>query len=171
MCRRIYWLLPNLASALQVKDDLLQDHVDLQHQHYVARRTTDPNGVLPASPARATNMLIAGEIGLLAGALVGSLLAGGVLLMAHNPAQAPPAALFGLIGFQSAVFGAWGAGLIGMGLPSRRVAQCQAALDAGQVLLMVDVPGQKAHELAQHLRARHPEADLQGEEQHLLAFL
>jgi hypothetical protein len=171
MCRRIYWLLPNLASALQVKDDLLKDRVDLRHQHYVTRRATDPGGVLPASQARASNMLIAGEIGLLVGALVGSLLAGGVLLMAHNAAQAPPAALFGLIGFQSAVFGAWGAGLIGMGLPNRRVSQCQAALDAGQVLLMVDVPVARAHDLAQQLCARHPEALLQGEELHLLAFL
>jgi len=171
MCRRIYWLLPNLASALQVKDDLLQDHVDLRHQHYVASKTIDPTGALPTSAARASQMLLAGEVGLLVGALVGSLLAGGVLLMAHNPAQAPRAALFGLIGFQSALFGAWGASLIGMGLPNRRVSECQAALDAGQVLLMVDVSEHKAPAMTRLLAARHPEARLQADERHLLAFL
>lgn len=171
MCRRIYWLLPSLASALQAKDDLLRDHVDLRHQHYVARKSTDPSGLLPESKARASNMLLAGEIGMLAGALVGSLLAGGVLLMAHNPAQAPRAALFALIGVQSAVFGAWGAGLIGLGLPNHHVTECRAALDAGQVLLMMDVPQRRAGDWTRRFAAMHPEAHLQGDEQHLLAFL
>lgn len=171
MCRRIYWLLPNLASALQVKDDLLNDHVDLRHQHYVARKTTDPSGLLPESKARASNMLLAGEIGMLAGALVGCLLAGGVLLMAHNPAQAPSAVLLGLIAVQSAVFGAWGAGLIGLDLPNHHVTECGAALDAGQVLLMVDVPERQTSDLTRRLGAMHPEASLRGAERHLLAFL
>lgn len=171
MCRRIYWLLPNLASALQVKDDLLQEHVDLRHQHYVARQATDPGRVLPSSAARASHMLLAGQVGLLVGALVGGLLAGGVLLMAHNPAQAPAAALLALIGFQAALFGAWGAGLIGMGQPNQQVAASRQALDDGQVLLIVDVPERDAIGLTRSLAARHPEAHWQADERHLLAFL
>ena len=69
-----------------------------------------------------------------------------------------------------AAFGAWSASLIGVSTPSNRLKRFTQAIEAGQILLMVDVPRSRVDEIEERLQALHPEAHLEGVEPDIPAF-
>jgi hypothetical protein len=55
-----------------------------------------------------------------------------------------------------ALFGAWTASLVGSSVPNTELERYQADIEAGRILLMVDVPAARAEEIAGLLASRHP---------------
>jgi hypothetical protein len=55
------------------------------------------------------------------------------------------------------------ASMVGAAVPNSRLKQFQADLEAGRVLLMVDVPFRRAAEIMELVASRHPEAAPRGE--------
>jgi hypothetical protein len=169
MRRRLYLLLPDLASARRIADDLLLARVEDRHMHFLGRRDLPLGelheaGVLQKTDVRHAFFLGAG-IGVLGGAALGvalkvSSIGGyefdvGTLLLC---------ALGGLL------LGAWGATLIGVSTPSVKLRRFEAELEAGRILLMVDVPRARVEEIRQLLAQRHPEAHHQGIDLTMPAF-
>lgn len=70
-------------------------------------------------------------------------------------------ALLGLTAF-GAGFGAWMAGMVSAGLPNSHIARYQSAIDACQLLLMVDVPRDRVAEIESRVARHHPRAELEG---------
>ena len=60
--------------------------------------------------------------------------------------------------------------MIGVSTPSSRLARFTPAIEAEQILLMVDVPRSRVDEIEQRLQALHPEAHLEGVEPDIPAF-
>ena len=60
--------------------------------------------------------------------------------------------------------------MIGVSTPSNRLARFEPAIEAGQILSMVDVPRSRVDEIEQRLQALHPEAHLEGVEPNIPAF-
>ena len=69
-----------------------------------------------------------------------------------------------------AVFGAWAASLVAMSVPNTRLKPFQKDIDAGKILLMVDVPTSRVEELRELVSRRHPEAMAHGIEPTIPAF-
>ena len=74
MRRRIYWLLPDLASARRTMDDLLLARIAEQHMHFVAKEDADMSGLHAANVLQTSDVIRAAQVGLVIGGAVGALL-------------------------------------------------------------------------------------------------
>jgi hypothetical protein len=169
MRRRLYFLLPDLTSANLTADDLLLARVEDCHMHFLARRGT-PLGILREATFMQKGDAVHGaELGLAIGGVGGFLL--GVYMVLTPPEgvtlQLVTVLLSTLIG---AVFGAWAASLVAMSVPNTRLKAFQAEIEAGKILLMVDVPLSRVDEIQGLVSRRHPEATAHGIEPQLPAF-
>ena len=64
----------------------------------------------------------------------------------------------------AALVGAWSASMIGISIPSPRLARFDGAIGHGQILLMVDLPPARVQAIEALLSSSHPEARFEGEE-------
>jgi hypothetical protein len=69
-----------------------------------------------------------------------------------------------VLGGLGGLFGAWSSSMIGISVPSHRLKRFEAAIEEGQILLMVDVPSLRVEPIEALLRAAHPEARFEGED-------
>jgi uncharacterized membrane protein len=69
-----------------------------------------------------------------------------------------------------AIFGAWAASLVAMSVPNSRLRPFRREIEAGKILLMVDVPLSRIEEIQELVHRRHPEATAHGVEPTLPAF-
>jgi hypothetical protein len=170
MRRRIYWLLPDLESAKRTMDDLLLARIAEQHMHFVAREDADMTGLHAANVLQTSDVVRAAQAGLVIGGGVGALL--GVVAAVFFPiiGDQPQWGMIAVLAILGGAFGAWSSSMIGVSTPSSRLKRFEAAIEQGQILLMVDVPRSRVDEIEARLQALHPEAHLEGVEPNIPAF-
>jgi len=169
MRRRLYFVLPDLASARLTANDLLLARVEFRHMHFLARRDIDLGDLHEANPLQKTDLVHGAEVGLILGGIGGLLLG---LFVVFSP---PPGVTLELIivlatALGGALLGAWIASLVGASVPNSRLKQYQADIEAGRILLMVDVPPARVEEIRELVHRRHPEASGGAMEPTLPAF-
>lgn len=159
--RRIYFLVPSVASARQIVDELLVARIDQHRIHVVAREDTPLEDLPAAGIAQTSDLVPSLQRGTAAGG-VGGVLAG-LLAVTFPPAGLAlgGGALLGLTLF-GAGFGAWMASMVGIGLPSSRIARYEEAIENGQLLMMIDVQPAHVEEVEALVLRHHPEAELEG---------
>lgn len=164
MSRRIYWLIPDVASARQTVNDLLIARVPVQHIHCFGRDGMNLSGLHPANVFQTTDVIYAAELGLLIGGAIG--VAAGVLVALYYPLgfQSLQWGIVVILGVLGGLFGAWSSSMIGISMPSHRLKRFEAAIERGEILLMVDVSGLQVKAIEELLQASHPEAHLEGED-------
>ena len=169
MRRRIYFLLPSVEVARVIVDELLLARIEERHLHIVAREGTALEGLPQARLAQSSDLVPALQRGTAAGGAAGLL--AGVAAVTFPPAGLTlgVGALLGLTAF-GAGFGAWMSSMVGIGLPSSRIDHYRAAIDAGQLLLMVDVARNRVDEIEECVKQHHPEAELEGIDPHIPIF-
>lgn len=167
--RRIYFLAPNVVSAKAIVNELLLARIEERHIHVLAKEGTALEDLPEAKLAQSSDLIPSLERGAAAGGLMG-LLAGVVAV------TVPPAglvigggALLGLTLF-GAGFGAWMSSMVGVGLPSSRLTNFEAAIARGELLLMLDVPHGRVEEIEALVKRHHPEAELEGLEPNIPEF-
>jgi hypothetical protein len=170
MSRRIYWLLPDLESAQNTMDDLLLAGIEVRHIHFVAREDADMTGLNTANVLQTSDVVRAAEIGLIIGAGLGGLL--GALAAVHYPitGDEPQWGMAAVLAIVGALFGTWTSTMIGVSIPSKRLARFAPEIEQGKILLMVDVPLMRVEQIEARLRKLHPEAHLEGTEPDIPAF-
>lgn len=170
MRRRIYWLLPDVDSARRTMDHLLLARITEPHIHFVAREGVDLTGLHEANLLQTSDLIRSAQAGLVIGGAVGAI-AGAVAAVFYPIVGTEPQwGVVAVLAIAGALIGAWASSLIGASTPSSRLKRFEAALEAGQVLLMVDVPRSRVEEIEEKLQALHPEASLQGVEPDIPAF-
>lgn len=170
MRKRIYWLLPDVASSRRTMDDLLLAQIEVRHIHFVARAGTDMSGLHEANVLQTSDLIRSAEAGLCIGGGTG-VIVGAVLAVAYPIiGDAPQWGLIGVLAIVGGGFGAWASSLIGISTPSNRLKRFKPAIDGGQLLLMVDVPRSRVAEIEARLEALHPEAHFEGQEPNVPAF-
>lgn len=169
MRHRIYWLLPDLASARRAMDELLLARIEHRHLHFHAREGTDLGSLHKASPLQSSDLIGSAQRGLCIGAALGAA-AGAIFAVSPMLAEASKPAMVGLLAAAGALFGAWTASMIGASVPSRRLARFAPALAHGKILLMADIPHHRVREIEALLHASNPEADFEGQEPNVPAF-
>lgn len=164
MSRRIYWLIPDVESARRTVDELLLARVPMKQIHCVGRESMSLSGLHPANVLQTTDVIYAAELGLLVGGSIGAV--AGVLVALYYPLGFPSMqwGVVAVLGVLGALMGAWSSSLIGISVPSHRLKRFKAAIERGEILLMVDVPSLQVKEVESLLQASHPEAHLEGED-------
>src|SRR5689334_12450724 len=119
MRRRIYWLLPDLASAKRTMDDLLLARIPEQHIHFMAREGVDLTGLHPANLLQTSDLVRSAQSGLVIGGAAG-FVAGVVLALFPVVAETPQVGLIAVLAVVGALVGAWSSSMIGASTPSER---------------------------------------------------
>src|SRR5947208_17052213 len=88
MKRRLYFLLPDVASATRAANDLLLARVEDRHMHFLARRGTDLGELHEAGYLFKTDLVRGAGIGFVLGVLGGVVL--GSIIVNYPPEVTHP---------------------------------------------------------------------------------
>ena len=169
MRRRLYFVVPDVDTTHKIVNELLLARVEASHMHVVAREGTQLGDIPEANILQKTDIIEAAERGLAVGGATG-LLAGLIAI------SFPPAGVIlggGMVAataLAGAGFGAWVSSMIGVNLPNREIKAYEEAVKSGAVLMMVDLPKDRVHEIERLIQEHHPEAQIGGTEPHIPAF-
>jgi hypothetical protein len=157
--RRLCFLMPDVTGAHAIVDDL-RGHGFGDEDIYVIANAETPLGDLPAAgeieqsdfyPQLRRGLAMGGAIGVIGGLIAirvaGAVLGGGAVL------------LFGLIG--AGVSGLLAA-IAGAAFPNSRLRQFEEAIEAGEVLVMVNVPQERVEEVTALIESRHADIDVEA---------
>jgi hypothetical protein len=169
MRRRLYFMVPDVRSARQIRDELLLARIEDDHIHVMAKEDIPLTGLHEASVLQKSDFVHGAETGLAVGGGIGII--AGVVAVVFPPAgvdlQLVTILLTALIG---AAFGAWVASMVASSIPNSRLKGFASALAAGHVLMMVDAPSGRVDEISKRIAAHHPEAMGSGIEPTIPAF-
>jgi hypothetical protein len=157
MRRRLYFVLPDVESARRTANDLLLARVEDRHMYFLARRGTDLGELHEAGYLLKTDLLHGAGVGLGLGALGGAAI-GALILFFPIEGTQPHPGFFLIAVVLGAALGAWVASMVGAAVPNSKLRQFQPDIEAGKVLMMVDVPVAAVEHIRQIVLARHPEA-------------
>ena len=169
MSKRIYWLLPDVASARRTMNDMLLARIDERHMHFVGREDLNLSGLHMANVLQTSDVVRAAQLGALIGAVLGSVAGLAVAWYLPLAGEPPRWGLVVVLAMVGLVFGAWASSLIGVSIPSQRLRRFERAIRQGQILLMLDVPPGRVEAIESRLQALHPAARLEGVEPNLPA--
>ena len=167
--RRIYFLVPDLATAEAVTDELLLARIEERHIHVIAREGTELGDLPKASLLQSSDVVPAVERGLALGGATGVL--AGLVAVTFPPAGVVLGG--GAIlatALAGAGIGAWLSSMIGVDVSNTRIRQFQDQIAKGQVLFLVDVPKERVDSVEAMVKSHHPDADIEGTEPHIPAF-
>ncbi len=167
--KRIYFLVPDIAITKKIVDELLLARIEERHIHVIAKRGTPLEELPEASllqksdfvPAVEQGMALGGSTGLLAGLVAvvlppaSTVIAGGVLLAAT---------------LAGAGVGAWLGGMVGMNVGNRRLKEFEDAIEAGELLVLADVPADRVDKIEACVKQHLPQVEIEGTEPKIPAF-
>ena len=159
--RRLYFLVPDTALGKKVVDELLYAHIEWKHIHVLAKRGTPLENLPEASyfqksdiiPAMQRAVPLGGATGLLCGLVALALgpelvVAGGGVLVATSLAGAGIGTFLG--------------GMVGLNVENTRHKAFHDAIERGELLVIVDVPRAREHEITTRIAAAFPAARPEG---------
>lgn len=167
--RRIYFLVPDIAVTKRIVDELLLARIEERHIHVIAKRGTELEDLPEANLLQKSDFIPAVERGLAVGGSAGAL--AGLVAIALPPAST---VLAGGVLLASALVGAgvgaWAGSLIGVSTGSSRIKQFEAAIEAGQLLVLADVPKGRVEEIEVRIKKHLPQVEIEGTEPIIPAF-
>lgn len=169
MRRRLYFLLPDVESARRTADDLLLARIEDRHMQFLARRGTDLGELHEAGYLQKSDLRHGAGLGLALGGVIGVLL--GLVIVTYPPEGTNPQMVVVLVTtLVGALLGAWMSSMVAAAVPNSRLKQFQGDIEAGKVLLLVDVPYASVERIRDLVIQRHPEALAGGQETRFPAF-
>jgi hypothetical protein len=169
MRRRLYFMLPDVATARTILNELLVARIEARHIHFLSRRDTLPDDLPEATFLQKTDFVHALETGGLVGFFAGA--AVGLLIWLFPPQGVVPEPVILLIAALIGAFlGAWFASLAGSAVPNTALRAFQDGMEHGKVLLLVDVPFRRVDEIHELVASHHPEAEWAGVDPQTPAF-
>jgi hypothetical protein len=167
--RRLYFMLPDIDTTKIVVDELLLKRIDDHHIHVVAREGVELGDLPEASLLQKSDFIPALERGLAVGGITGAL--AGIAAVTFPPAGLVlgGGAILGT-SLAGAGMGAWVSGMIGVDVPNSQIDRFEAAINDGEILMMVDIEKARVAEIEELVQLHHPEANMGGTEPHIPAF-
>jgi hypothetical protein len=156
MRRRLYFVVPDVLSARRIRDELLLARIEDAHLHVLARDGMPLGDLHEASILQKTDFVHGAEIGLAVGGGVGII--AGLLVILFPPdginMQMVTVLITALLG---AVFGVWVSSMKASSVPNSRLQAFESDIEAGRILMMVDVPSGRVDEIRDLVSSHHPE--------------
>lgn len=158
MSTRLYFLVDDDAEARSITELLRENGVDDDHLMAVAHREQYPLEGLPEGgitdrtdilPAAGRGLAAGGTTGLLAGLTALALPGAGVVMAGGAMVASLTAA--------GAAVGTWASTLIGIGITHRDLQPFEEALEAGRILLLVDVEEGEVETTQALIRRQRPD--------------
>jgi hypothetical protein len=169
MRRRLYFVLPDLGSAIQTANDLLLARVEDRHMHFLAKRGMSLGQLHEADFFQKSDLRHSMQVGFILGGCLGFLV--GIYIYLTPPEGANLQLVTILIAtVVGALFGAWTSSMIGISTPNTALKRFEGEIGEGRVLLMVDVPKDRVEEIQELVHRSHPEASDHGLEPTIPAF-
>lgn len=167
--RRLYFMLPSVETTIQIVDQLLLRRIDEHHIHIVARDGISLGHLPEASLLHKSDFIPAVERGLAVGGITG--IFAGIAAVTFPPAGLVlgGGAILGT-SLAGAGIGAWVSGMIGVDVPNSQIQRFEQAIEAGEILMMVDVAKELTGEIEKLVHQHYPKAELGGTEPHIPAF-
>jgi hypothetical protein len=169
MRRRLYFVLPDLETAQQTTNDLLLARIEERRIHCLGKRDCPMGSLHQANVLQKSDIVHGAELGLMIGGAAGLVL--GVIAVLAPPSGVNLQLVTVLIAaLAGAFFGAWISSLVAASVPNSRLLDFAKDIEAGKILMMVDVPNRRVEEIQQLVERRHPEATMGGVEPTMPAF-
>jgi hypothetical protein len=170
MRHRLYYLLPDIAAARSAMDELLLARIEARHIRFMTAGRNLPPELPEASLMQRTDIVRGAEMGMAFGAALGLLAGIGLLYYFDFDRAGVKAAVVVIASLLGMLFGAWASSMQGASLPNSRLSAFASDLEAGSILLMVDVPSGSVDKVEAAMAERHPEMRFKGEESHIPTF-
>jgi len=162
--KRLCFLSPDIEHTRKVVQDLRASGIPERNIYVIARPGTDLEALPDAGP-ESNDFLPAYERGLAIGG-AGGLLAG-LLAMTFAPAGiVVGGAAVLLIAAYGAGMGGILTGIAGAAFPSSRLSEFEAAIEAGSLLVLADVPRDQTERCQKLIESADPEVEVLGVEPH-----
>jgi len=166
MRRRLYFIIPSVEETNTLFDHLLIKRVPINHMHLIAKEGTAFDGLPEANAFQKYDIIHSTLIGVGIGAVIG--IVSGII--GHSLLGFAIGGVMVATTLIGAVLGGWSASMIGMMVPNSRLQSFQENIDAGQILLMVDVPKERVKEIEAFVQEKLPTAEYRGIEPTIPAF-
>lgn len=157
--RRLFFLVPNISSCQTIVSELKGSGIPERHLHVIASVEQALDDLPEANILQKTELIHGIEKGAGLGGTAGIL--GGLLAMAFPPAGlvlGGGALLAGAVA--GAGFGAVVSALMSSHEHNHDLFAFQQAIEAGEILLMVDVPKKQVVQTREMIISHHPEAKI-----------
>jgi hypothetical protein len=152
-------------------DDLLLARIEERHIHFLAKDGTSMDGLHDANVLQRSDIVHAAQQGMLIGALLGCGFGALIILtLAADKAATMQITTVFVSTVVGALLGAWSSSMVGAAIPNSRLAPFDTAIEAGRILLMVDIPAHRVEEVRERLHSAHPEAEDRGLDPNVPAF-
>jgi len=158
--KRLCFLSPDLSHARQVVEDLKNNGIPEKHIYVLAKYGVDIEDLPDAGP-ESDDFLPAYRRGLELGGTAGLLL--GLTALAFPPAGiVVGGGLVLLIGLWGAGIGGILTGIAGGAFPNSKLKAFEAAIDAGKLLVMADVPKKDVEKFEGIIQRLDPAVEVDG---------
>ncbi len=157
--KRIYFLAPNIEITHKIVDELHSEGIEDRHIHVLAKRDTPLEGLHEAGINIKTDFLAAAERGLALGGSTGLLV--GLIGLRFAGFVIAGGPLLGII-LASATIASLAGGLMGMSMGNTRLRQFEAAIENGELLVLVDIPLDRIETIRGLITKHHPDAEFEG---------
>jgi len=167
--RRLYFMLPDIESARSMLNEMLLARIEVRHIHFLSKRDSLPPDLPEATVLQKSDIVHGAQLGVGIGAIVGAV-AGGLLVLFPPEGVTLKLVTVLVIALGGALFGAWASSMVASSVPNSRLKTFAREMEAGRVLMMVDVPMRRVQEICELVASRHPEALSGGVEPTIPAF-
>ena len=169
MRRRLYFVLPDIETARTMLNEMLLARIEVRHIHFLSKRDTVPADLPEATVLQKTDIVHGAQVGIAIGGIVGA--AAGAIAVFFPPEGVTLKLVTVLfVALAGALFGAWASSMVASAVPNSRLKTFERDMAEGKVLMMVDVPMRRVHEIYELVSRRHPEALARGFEPTIPAF-
>lgn len=159
MSTKLYFLVKTDTQARDIVDDLRGAGIDDGAIHAVAHRERYPlEGVPEAKLTERTDFLPAAKRGVALGGSTGFLAGLAAVALPGTGAVLAGGAMVATLTAAGAAVGTWGATLMGIGITHTDLKPFEEAIEAGEILVLVDVEEGREEEIKALIRKR--EADV-----------
>ena len=161
MKHRLYYMLPSVESARELLDKLLIARIEIHQMHFHAKEGELLPDMPKASLIQRTALVRGAETGVITGACSGFMTGSLFLLFPPEELKLGFALLIGSV-IGGSILGSWLSAQRSTGITNAKLEPYRAEVDAGQVLLMVDVGIYRIKEIEEIIAAKHPDAVYRG---------
>ncbi|MDH5184015.1 MAG: DUF1269 domain-containing protein [Gammaproteobacteria bacterium] len=169
MKRRLYFLSPDLQSALQTHNELLLARIPETDMHVICRDDLNNPDLPQADLLQKTDLVHSMQLGGSIGGLLGALMSGlsallGFVAPGLEGATVLSTALAGIF------IGMVSASMVGINIPNTKHQRFSKEISEGKYLFITDIAVERLEDIETMVKSQHPEADMRGIDPTIPAF-
>lgn len=169
MKRRLYFIVPDVANAKTIHNELLLARIEERNMHVLARDDISLAGLPEASLLEKSDLIHGLQLGFIVGGFTGLVLSMTIYFLGIITPGWETFTVGGMI-VASAFFGSWTSSMVAINVQNTRLKEFMKDVNSGQILYMVDVPVHRVDEINDMIHSNHPKVSIRGMDHTIPAF-